>query len=91
MIIMDNFCYFCIKTFAVTPHLNRLDSTRDLETLRMRGHNIWFQRELRKIIPQLSPITPSYEELWSQCMLLCRIIPFTLAVAPYPDYSLKQF
>ena len=37
----------------MTPHLNRLD-----ETVQMRGYNIWFQRELRKIIPQLSSNTP---------------------------------
>ena len=33
MIIRDNFCKFCIKTFVMTPH----------ETVQMRGHNIWFQ------------------------------------------------
>ena len=38
VIISDNFCKFCIKTFVVTPHLNRLD-----ETVQMRGHNIWFR------------------------------------------------
>ena len=37
VIIRDNFCLFCIKTYDVTSHLNRLD-----ETVRMRGHNIWF-------------------------------------------------
>ena len=58
MIIRDNFCLFCIKTYVVTPHLNRLD-----KTVQMRGHNIWFQREIRKIIPQLSSNTPSYLEL----------------------------
>ena len=35
VIIRDNFCTFCIKTYVVTPHLNRLD-----ETVQMRGHNI---------------------------------------------------
>ena len=25
LIIRDNFCKFCIKTYIVTPHLNRLD------------------------------------------------------------------
>ena len=24
VIIRDNFCFFCIKTYVVTPHLNRL-------------------------------------------------------------------
>ena len=38
MTIRDNFEDFCIKTHAVTPHLNRLD-----ETVQMRGHIIWFQ------------------------------------------------
>ena len=28
----------------------------------MRGHNIWFQWEIRKIIPELSSNTPSYLE-----------------------------
>ena len=38
MVIRDNFCYFCIKTYVVTPHQNRL-----IETVQMRGHNIRFQ------------------------------------------------
>ena len=37
VIIRDNFCLICIKTYVVTPHLNRLT-----ETVQMRGHNIWF-------------------------------------------------
>ena len=36
MIIRDNFCYFCIKTYVVTPHLNHLN-----ETVQMKGH-MWF-------------------------------------------------
>ena len=35
MIIRDKFCKFCIETYIVSPHLNRLD-----ETVQMRGHNI---------------------------------------------------
>ena len=35
--IKDIICKFYIKTYIVTPHLNRLD-----ETVQMRGHNIWF-------------------------------------------------
>ena len=60
MIMMDNSCHFCTKTYVVTPHLNRLG-----ETVQMRGHNIWFQAEKRKfiIIPQLSSNTPFYLEL----------------------------
>ena len=38
VIIAENFCKFCIKPYFVTPHLNRL-----VETVQMRGHNIWFQ------------------------------------------------
>ena len=38
MIVRDNFCLFCIKIYVVSPHLNRL-----IETVQMRGHNIWFQ------------------------------------------------
>ena len=37
MIIRDNFGYFCIKTYVVTPHLNCL-----AETVQIRDHNIWF-------------------------------------------------
>ena len=36
MIIRDNFCLFCFEPYVVTPHLNRL-----VETVQMRGHNIW--------------------------------------------------
>ena len=52
MIIRDNFCKFCIKTYVVTPHLNRLD-----ETVQMRGHTIWFRRERRKIIIKYSRLS----------------------------------
>ena len=38
MIIRDNFCWFCINSYVVTPHLNCLN-----ETVQMMGHNIWFQ------------------------------------------------
>ena len=34
---MDNFPSFSIKTYIVTPHLNRLG-----ETVHMRGHNVCF-------------------------------------------------
>ena len=53
VIIRDNFCQFCTKTYVVTPHLNCLN-----ETVQMRGHNIWFELEIRKIITQLSSNTP---------------------------------
>ena len=38
LIIRDNFCQFCTKTYVVTPRLNCLD-----ETVQMRAQNIWFQ------------------------------------------------
>ena len=38
VIIRDNICKFCTKTYVITPHLNRLN-----ETVQMRGHNTWFQ------------------------------------------------
>ena len=38
VIIRDNFCKFCIKTYVVSPHLSRLD-----ETVQMRGQNKWFR------------------------------------------------
>ena len=44
VIIRDNFC-FCIKTYVVAPHLNHLE-----EIVQMRGHNIRFKLEKRKII-----------------------------------------
>ena len=66
MIIKDNFCQFCVRTNVVTPHLNLLN-----ETVHMRGHNIWFQSEIRKIIPELLPNTPQSRAtiiyLQSQC------------------------
>ena len=40
VIIRDNFCQFHVKTYVVTPHLNRLD-----ETVQMRGHNIGFGKK----------------------------------------------
>ena len=38
-----------MKTYVVTPHLNRLD-----ETVLMMGHNIRFKGVICKIIPKLS-------------------------------------
>ena len=42
----DNFSHFSSKPYFVTTHLNRL-----VETIQMRGHNIWFNAELTKLIP----------------------------------------
>ena len=39
MIIEDNFSYFSIKPYVVTPYLNRL-----VETVQMRGHIIYFNQ-----------------------------------------------
>ena len=36
----DNFCYFCIKTNVVTPHLNHLN-----EMVQMRSNNIGFNEK----------------------------------------------
>ena len=58
MIIKDNFGKFCIKTYVVIPHLNCL-----IEAVQMRGYNIWFKLQIRKVIRQLSSNTPSYLEL----------------------------
>ena len=47
MMIRDNFSYFSLKPYVVTPHLNRLVETvqmrRHNETVQMRLHNVWFQ------------------------------------------------
>ena len=58
MIIEDNFSYFSLKPYVVTPHLNHLD-----KTVQMRGHNICFYAELTKIIPNYHQIR-SYLELY---------------------------
>ena len=51
MITEDNFSYFSLEPYVVTPHLNRLN-----ETVQMRGHNICFYAELTKIIPNYHQI-----------------------------------
>ena len=38
VIIRDIICKFCIKTYVVTPHLNRF-----AETVQMGDHNLWFR------------------------------------------------
>ena len=53
MIINDNFSYFSLKPYVMTPHLNPLK-----ETVQMRGHNIHFYAELTKIIPICHQILP---------------------------------
>ena len=39
MIIRDNFSYFSLKPYVVTPHLNRLN-----KTVQLKGHNVWFKQ-----------------------------------------------
>ena len=50
--IIAGFPYFSLKPYVVTPDLNRL-----VETVEMRGHNIFFS-ELTKIIPNYHKILP---------------------------------
>ena len=44
---------FLISHVVVTPHMNCL-----VETVQMRGHNICFNAELTKIIPNYYQILP---------------------------------
>ena len=59
-IILDNYSYFSIKTYFMTHHYNRL-----IETVLMRGHNICFCLEIRKIIFELSSLPPL---IWSSAL-----------------------
>ena len=56
MTIRDNFSYFSLIPYVVTPHLNCLD-----ETVQMRGHNVCLRAEITKNIPIIK--YPSYLEL----------------------------
>ena len=51
----------------MTPQLNCLG-----KTVQVRGHNIQLQGEIRKIIPQLSSNTHSYQEL---CVIVLQVSP----------------
>ena len=57
MILRDNFSYFSLKPYVVTPHLNRL-----IEMVQMRGHNMFLCR-INKNYPLLSSKTSSYLQL----------------------------
>ena len=64
-----------IYGFTVTPHLNRR-----VETVQIRGHNIWFYAELTKIIPnyhQKHPLVKSsgYIRMMGDNEKLCAIEP----------------
>ena len=61
----DNFSYFSLKTYVVTPHLNRLD-----EMVQMRGHNICFNAELIKIIPNFHQIHPLIKKKYLMIIFL---------------------
>ena len=52
MRIWDNFPYVSLKLYGVIHHLKRLVD----ETVQMRGHNIRFQPELTKNIPNYHQI-----------------------------------
>ena len=43
----DNFSYFLLQPYVVTPYLNHLED----KTVQIRGHNICFYTELTKINP----------------------------------------
>ena len=59
MIIRDNFCYFCIKTYVVTPHLNCLIVVIPHRDSSDEGSQHMVSLTNKKIIPQLSSNTPS--------------------------------
>ena len=42
----DNFSFFSLKPYVVTPHLNHL-----IEMVQMRGHNVCFYIEFTRMIP----------------------------------------
>ena len=64
---------FCMKTHIVTPHLNCLN-----ETVPMRGHNIRFRREIRKIIIKYSLLSRALHGY--QANLIYRLIEISLDV-----------
>ena len=64
MIIEDNFSYFSLKPYVVSPNL--------VETVQVRGHNICFYPELTKIIHyhhQVLPLIKSSELIFSHKFL----------------------
>ena len=65
MIIEDNYSYFSLKPYVMTPNLNCPD-----ETVQMRGHNICFYADLTKIIPNHHQILPFFRAL-SICIKTC--------------------
>ena len=58
----DNFAFYLMKPYVVTPYLNSLHNT-----VQMKGHNIHFYAELTKKFPKLSSGTPSgYKRVFFQ-------------------------
>ena len=51
MISEDNFSYFLLKPYVVTPHLNHLN-----QMVQIRGHNISFYAVSTKNIPNYHQI-----------------------------------
>ena len=62
MIIRYNFCKFYVKTYVVTPHLKCL-----IETVQIRGNNVWFHLEIKK---KLSLNCPQYPILFRALLIL---------------------
>ena len=51
---------------VVTPHLNRL-----VETVQMRGHNLWFYSELTKICKYSVLLYPRFEKVGGILVYIC--------------------
>ena len=71
MIVRDNFSYFSLKPYVVSPHLNRLIET--VETVQMRCHNIFLCRINKNKA--------------SQAIQSPRTVPFFLLVSLLDRYS----
>ena len=54
----DNFSYFSLKPYVMTPHLNCL-----VKMVQIRGHNIGFYVEFIKIIPDITKYSLLYSVL----------------------------
>ena len=55
MLLRDNFSYFSLKPYGVTPHLNHLATL-----VLMRGLDLYFCGEEVKMVPKLSLLALSY-------------------------------
>ena len=87
----DDFSYFSLKPYVVTPHLNCLTETyvvtpylnHLLETVQMRGHNLGFCVELTKIIPYITKYSLSSRALVVFCVFI--ILPLLSVVVQYSN------